>query len=88
MAYQLAENTTLSTPEFENGLELNFEFFRSLGLALLAVVSFKLFLALNIGVGVYQGAVASLAAGGAAEQAAAHLLMLDGVSFAIINLLG
>ncbi len=84
MAYQLAENTMNSPLELADGVEFRFELFRNLGLALLAVVSFKLFLALNIGVGVYQGAVASLATGGAVEKAAAHLLMLDGVSMAII----
>ncbi len=88
MTHQVAENTTNSDLEIADGLELRFEFFRNLGLALLAVVSFKSFLAMKIGVGVYQGAVASLAAGGTAEQIAAHLLMLDGVSLALINLLG
>ena len=87
MAHQLAENTTNSHLEATGGAELRVDYFRNLGLALLAVVSFKFFLAMKIGVGVYQGAVASLAAGGFAEQVAAHFLMLDGVSLAMINLL-
>ena len=88
MTHQVAENTTNSPLEIAEGMELRLEVFRNLGLALLAVVSFKVFLAMQIGVGVYQGAVASLAAGGVAEKAAAHLLMLDGVSLALINLMG
>ncbi len=88
MSPQLAENTTNSPLEIADGMELRVEFVRNLGLALLAVVSFKVFLAMKIGAGVYQDAVASLAAGGIAEKVAAHVLILDGVSLALIDMLG
>ena len=87
MTYQLAENTTHSPEKTAESAERQVGFFSSLAKALLAVVSFKFFLALKIGADVYQGAVAKLAEGGMVEQALAHLVKLDGVSIALINLL-
>lgn len=54
-------------------------------LALLAAVSFKFFLAIQIGPETYQAAIAMMAEGSLAEQLAAKVLMLDGLSQAILT---
>ncbi len=54
-----------------------------LGLAIVAVLSFKMFLALQSGLAAYQAAMADLAGGGIVERALAKALTLDAVSQAV-----
>lgn len=54
-------------------------------LAFLAAASFRFFLAIEIGPETYHSAVAVLAEGGWAERAAANILMLDGLSLALLS---
>ena len=58
------------------------------GAALLAVVSFKIFLALHIGAGAFHAMLAEWSQSGLAEQLAAKLFTLDAVSQMLVNVLG
>ncbi len=54
-----------------------------LGLAILAVLSFKIFLAVQLGLDGFVGLTRNLAAGNFCEQFVAKFMMLDGISLRI-----
>ncbi len=70
---------------FENTAETSMAPAAKLGLAILAVLSFKVFLSLQVGPEVLEAVVADLAQGGLTERLAAKMLMLDDVSRIVVE---